>query len=117
MQDHLFWSQSTGNMKIATTNLKWCLQVIMVSNSKVLDGPPFLDRLNSGASLFEVPDVLGIGPLPTATVLTGVSPREDDRRLQLQWHSITGGTTESRTFGLTFMISRMKDCVPFGNTG
>jgi hypothetical protein len=35
---------------------------------------PFFHRLHSGTGLLEVSDVLGISLLPTATVLTGISP-------------------------------------------
>ena len=73
-QYHLFLSQSTNDTKVTTTNLKWRLQVILVSDREVFHSPQFLHRLHPWTGLLEVPDVLGISPLPTTAVLTGIGP-------------------------------------------
>ena len=70
----LFWSQSTNKGKKTTTNLKRCLQVILVSKREVFHGSRFLHHLYSWAGLLEVSDILGISLLPAAAVLAGVSP-------------------------------------------
>ena len=63
------------------TNLKRRLQVILVTERKVLNGSRSFHRLHGWAGLFEVSDVLGISHLPTTAVLTRVCPRQNHRRL------------------------------------
>jgi len=80
-KQHLLCSQFTSNREAVTTNLKWRLQVILVSNGKVFHSPKFLHRLHPWTGLLEVSDVLGISLLPATAVLAGVGSRKDDRRL------------------------------------
>ena len=63
------------------TDLKRRLQVILISNSKIFDGPRSFHRLYGWTGLLEMPDVLRISLLSTTTVLIGIRPRQDNRRL------------------------------------
>ena len=82
------WSLAMNKVNTITTNLKWRLQVILVSNRKVFHCPRFHHHLHTRTGLLEVSDILGIGFFPTTAMLAGVGSRKDDRRLQLEWRSI-----------------------------
>ena len=66
-------------------------------------------------------DVLDVRQFATTRVLLRLRPGEDDVRLELS-HTRTHvglGAQRERVaeMKLTFMMSRMNDCVPFGKTG
>ena len=95
------------------------LQVVLVPLSEVLHRAGGIGSLHGRARLFQMLDVLDVRQFATTRVLLRLRPGEDDVRLELSHARTSDWVRRERVaeMKLTFMMSRMNDCVPFGKTG